>query len=118
MSAELPAPPEAEGLQYSDVPTQLFFDTPKSHAEVAEFFAEKLAEAQWKATTENLIAVDFKKFQIFRNPAMDMLTLELTEVDDKRRVLLRFQSAAEVAEIERRIDEQRERKKKEKEAAN
>jgi hypothetical protein len=46
---------------------------------------------------------------------MDLLELQLTEVDGKSRVLLRFQSAQEVAEIERRIDEER-AKKKEKEA--
>ena len=107
MSAELPAPPEAEGLQYAETPTQIFFETSKSHDEVADYYATRLNEWQWKATTDKPIAVDFKKFQIFRNPTMDMLTLELTQVDGKSRVLLRFQSSAEIEEIERRIKEEK-----------
>jgi hypothetical protein len=110
MSAELPAPPEAEDLRYSDTPTQIFFDTSLTHQEVAEYYAKRLAEWQWKATTEKPIAVDFKKFQIFRNPPMDLLTLELTEVDGKSRVLLRFQTAAEISELERRIEEEKKSK--------
>jgi hypothetical protein len=111
MSVDLPAPSVAEGLQYADQTAQLFFDTPATQPEVVDFYQQTLAKSGWESTTEKPIKIDFKHIMIFRNPQQEMLTLELTEVDDQRRVLLKYQSAAEIAELDRLIKEESERKK-------
>jgi hypothetical protein len=114
MSVDIPAPADTVGLQYTDVNTQLFFDAKASAQDIVGFYRPTLAKAGWKATTEKPIRIDFKDVLIFRNPKKDMLTLEMYDVDGKTRVLLKHQSAAEVAEIERRIDAESERRKAEK----
>ena len=44
----------------------------------------------WKATTENLIKIDFEHLLIFRNPPLDLLELKLTTVDNVTRGELTF----------------------------
>ncbi len=113
MSTDLPAPADTENLQYADTTAQLFFDTRASQRDVAEFYRRTLANAGWEATTENPVQIDFKKLLIFRNPHLDMLTLEMTEVDGKSRILVKHQSAADVAELERQIQAEMEQRKME-----
>ena len=56
---------------------------------------------------DKMVAVDEKPTMIFRNPAKDMLTLSVTGVlRGKLLVSVRFQSAAEIAELDRRIKEE------------
>ena len=114
MSADLPAPAETEQLQYSDGPTQLFFDSKATEQDIVDFYRTTLAKAGWQATTEKPFQIDFKHEMIFRNPQKDMLTLEMRDVDGKTRVLLKHQSAAEVAEIEQQVKAEAERRKAEK----
>jgi hypothetical protein len=114
MSADLPAPAEASNLQYADVTAQLFFDSDATHRELADYYRNSLKSAGWKATTDAPIKIDFKDEMIFRNPEHDMLTLEMTEVESKSRVLLKYQSAAEVAEIEKKVQVEIERRNAEK----
>lgn len=111
MSTDLPAPAETEGLQYADTTAQLFFDTRANQRDVADFYRRALANAGWEATTENPVQIDFKKLLIFRNAQSDMLTLEMTEVDGKSRILVKHQSAGEVAELERQIEAEMEQRK-------
>jgi len=114
MSADLPAPAETEQLQYADHPTQLFFDTKATLEEVVRFYGDVLAKRGFKATTEKPIRVGFRDELIYRNPQKDMLTLQLTEVDGKRRILLRHYTAAEVEEQDRRAKAAIDRKNAEK----
>src|SRR5207247_5928808 len=66
-----------------------------------------LATAGWKSTMDKMVAVDDKPTMIFRNPAKDMLTLSLWgEHNGKLPVSVRFQSAVEIAELDRRIKEE------------
>jgi hypothetical protein len=113
MSADLPAPDDATNLQYADVTRQLFFDSGESQRETADFYRKILKKTGWQATTDTPIQIDFKRELIFRNPGMDMLTLEMTDVEGKTRVLLKLQSAAEVAELERLAKAEIERRKAE-----
>ena len=54
-----------------------------------------------------MIAVDDKPTMIFRNPTKDMLTLSITGMlHSKLLFSVRFQSAAEIAELDRRIKEE------------
>jgi hypothetical protein len=110
MSVDLPAPADTVGLQYTDVNTQLFFDAKTSEQDIVGFYRPTLAKAGWEATTEKPIKIDFKDVLIFRNPKKNMLTLEMYDVDGKTRVLLKHQSSAEAAEIERQIKAESERR--------
>jgi hypothetical protein len=112
LSADLPAPADPINLQYSD--TQLSFDTNAAQKDIADFYRKTLEKSGWKATTDAPIQIDFRHELIFRNPVKDMLTLQFTEVEGKRRILLRWQSAAEVAELERLAKAEIERCKAEK----
>ncbi len=115
MSVEIPAPAETLSLQYADVTAQLLFDTAASSDEIFAFYRKILASAGWEATTEQPFKRDFKQMLIFRNPAKDMLTLETYTVDEKLRVIVKHQSAAEIAEIEQELQAKIERQKQEKE---
>ncbi|MHB8898658.1 MAG: hypothetical protein ACYC6Y_07920 [Thermoguttaceae bacterium] len=120
LSADVPAPADTVQLQYSDSTKEVLFDTKETEETIAAFYRTALAETGWKATTENLIQIDWKKVLIFRNPAMDMLTLEMYPVKDENvlRVTANFDPAVEVAAVEKRLDDQAAaaRKKKDDEA--
>jgi hypothetical protein len=113
MSADLPAPPAASRVQYADSTKELSFDTRASLADVAQYYRTELAKSGWQATTDNPIKIDFRQELIFRNPAMDLLELKLHAADQVTRGTLKFLSAAEVEEIEKRIKEKLEKKKAE-----
>ena len=62
-----------------------------------------------------MIKIGFKDIMIFRNPAKDLLELEVRSVDGSTRGLLKYQTAVEVEAMEKRIKEKMERVKAEKE---
>lgn len=102
LSADIAAMPDAVGLRYSD--SRLDFDTPTSEDAVSEFYRKALAASGWVATMDHILKLDHKGIVIFRNPAKEMLTLELQKetFENKTRVALLHQSAAAVAEQDRR----------------
>ena len=55
LSADLPAPADADSVQYSDQLTQLNLDVPQTPAELATYYQATLAPAGWKSTTEKAI---------------------------------------------------------------
>jgi hypothetical protein len=105
MSADLPAPVEAENLQYSDSTTTVSFDTKQSQDDLAAYYQKALAAAGWKQTTDKPLKIDFRNELIYRNSAKDLLDLQMHDFEGKTRALLKFQTAAEVEEIERRAKE-------------
>lgn len=107
MSADLPAPPEAEDLRYTDQNQELSFETAADKNAIVASYRKILATAKWEPTLDHTIQIDDKDEMIFRNPAKDMLTLTLpSESRGKLLVSLRFQSAAEIAELDRKIKEE------------
>jgi hypothetical protein len=105
ISADIPAPPNVEDLRYGDEPPELTFAAPNQDA-IVDFYRKTLAAAGWKSTMDKIVAVDDKPTMIFRNPAKDMITLSMPYVyGDKLGVSVRFQSAAEIAERDRKIKE-------------
>lgn len=108
LSADLPAPSDTVQLQYADSTKQVLFDTKATEEAIVAFYRDSLGNAGWKATTDNTLKIDWKSVLIFRNAAKDMLTLEMYPIKDENvlRVTLKHQSAAEVAAIEKRLDEQ------------
>jgi hypothetical protein len=113
MSADLPAPPDALSVQYSDSVKQLSFDSPKTMEEVDAYLRQELGLRGWKPTTETPVKIDFRYFVIYRNPEKELIDVTFTNVDGKTRVLARYQTAAEVEEEDRRAKEAAERMAKE-----
>ena len=106
ISSDIPAPPDVEDLRYVDEPPELTFATANQDA-IVDFYRKTLAGAGWKSTMEKMVDVDEKPTMIFRNPAKEMLTLATTGVlGGKLLVSVRFQSATEIAELDRRIKEE------------
>ena len=105
ISADIPAPPDVEELRYGDEPPELTFAAANQDA-IVDFYRKTLAAAGWKSTMDHMVDVDNKPTMIFRNPGKDMITLSMPYVyGDKLGVSVRFQSAAETAELDRRLKE-------------
>ena len=106
ISSDIPAPPNVEGMRYVDEPPELTFATTNQDA-IVDFYRKSLTPAGWKSTMDKMVEVDEKPTMIFRNPAKEMLTLATTGVlRGKLLVSVRFQSAGEIAELDRRIKEE------------
>ena len=107
MSADIPAPQNVEDMRYADEPPELTFETTENQDAIVDFYRKTLAAAGWKSTLDHMLDIDEKPTMIFRNPAKDMLTLANSGVlRDKLLFSVRFQSAAEIAELDRRIKEE------------
>ena len=107
ISADIPAPQGVEDLRYGDEPPELTFGTTQNQDAIVDFYRKTLAAAGWKSTMDQLIDVDEKPTMIFRNPAKDMLTLSMSGArGGMLGVSIRFQSAAEIAELDRKIKEE------------
>jgi len=107
ISADIPAPRDVDDLRYVDEPPELTFATTNQDA-VVDFYRTVLAAAGWKSTMDKMVDVDGKPTMIFRNPAKEMITLSVpySYGGGKLGVSVRFQSAAEIAELDRRIKEE------------
>jgi hypothetical protein len=118
MSADLPAPADAEHVQYSDQLKQLNLNALGTPDEVAAWYQTALAPAGWKSTTEKPVKDGVQSFMIFRNPEMELLNLDMWDLTNEKkvRVTLNHQSAAEVEELERRAKLAIEEQKKKAEA--
>ena len=103
ISADIPAPPNVEDLRYVDMPPELTFETATDQNAIVDFYRKNLAAAGWQSTLDHTVPIDDKPTMIFRNPAKDMLTLSMSAVSrGKLPVSVRFQSAAEIAELDRK----------------
>jgi hypothetical protein len=106
ISADIPAPQGVEDLRYGDEPPELTFETTQNQDVIVDFYRKTLTAAGWKSTMDKMVDVDEKPTMIFRNPGKDMLTLAATGVlRGKLLFSVRFQSAAETAERDRRLKE-------------
>ena len=106
ISADIPAPQGVDDLRYGDEPPELTFGTTQNQDAIVDFYRKTLAAVGWKSTMDKLVDVDEKPTMIFRNPAKDMITLSMPSAyGGKLGVSVRFQSAAEIAELDRKIKE-------------
>ncbi len=126
LSADIPAPANAKQHNYVDMHKSLRFESSDEYADIAKFYQQALGKRGWKPTTENVVTsnegVNRKVgFQVFRNAAKEMITLDLEPQLDKTLVKVAYLTAAEVVEADRKADEQKKRllaeKEKEKAAA-
>jgi len=106
ISSDMPAPQGVDDLRYVDEPPELTFATTNQDA-VVEFYRQALAALGWKSTMEKMEDVDGKPTMIFRNPAKEMITLSVPYDygNGKHGVSVRYQSATELAELNRKMKE-------------
>lgn len=100
LSADLPAPPEATRVDYSDNPTQVYVDMPGSAADAVAFNLQALTAAGWKATTDKPIEDGRVQMLIFRNDAKDMLTLTVRPGEESTNYSLEFLTGEQVAKLD------------------
>ena len=106
ISSDIPPPPNVEELRYVDTPPELTFDTAASQDAVVDFYRKTLAATGWQSTLDHTVPIDDLPTMIFRNPGKDMLTLSMAAGPrGKLHASVRFQSAAEIAELDRKIKE-------------
>ncbi len=103
-SADLPAPATADAttLRYDDANASLHFDTTDRVDDVGAFYRETLGKQNWKPTTDPKGLKEMS--MVFRNPAKEMIMLDVKALKDVTRVNLRYFSAKFVEELDRRID--------------
>jgi hypothetical protein len=124
LSADLPAPPDAERVDYYDALKRVTAYKQDGADALMDFYRAKLPAAGWQATTENPIQDHGKRMLIYRNSAKDMLTLNVYDGNDQvmARATVEHLTAAEVAEIDRQIDIEQEnlaeKRRKEEEERN
>jgi hypothetical protein len=117
-SADLPAPPDATRVDYSENPIQLYVETPGSPTEAFAFNQRTFSAMGWKATTDTPIEEGNVETMNFRNDAKDMLTLTVRPpVEDRpTNYSLEYATGEEVAKREAKIKKLiAERKKKQEE---
>src|SRR5262245_55847109 len=106
ISSDIPAPQGVDDLRYVDEPPELTFATANQDA-VVEFYRKALAALGWKSTMDKMVDVDGGPTMIFRNPAGEMITLSVPYDygSGKLGVSVRYQSAVEIAERDRKMKE-------------
>ncbi len=114
ISADLPAPANvnANSLRYFDQERTLTFDTTDKVDNVATFYRETLGKQGWKPVTDPKGVAEMTVF--FRNPAKEMIMLKVKGRKSPTRVTVRYYTAAEMTELDRKMKEGDERKEKEK----
>lgn len=109
LSADLPVPPGAPDARYNDGDTTMRFDWPSEDGKpVTDFYKTELTKLGWKPTSEKPITDSSKKtaFQIYRNAAGDMISVDLEQFSGIERVKVQHFTKVEVDELDRRATEQ------------
>lgn len=110
LSADLPMPTDYEDPRYDDSQKQVSFDCPEEDiAKVTEFYTQALTKQGWKPTADPT-RIDDQTFVIYRNQASDMIELEFYHFRDICRVSVAHSTALEVAELERQMKEEAQRR--------
>jgi hypothetical protein len=104
MAADFPSLTDVQGLQYSDNPTQLSFESSKDREHWVEYLRNALAEQGWEPTTDNPVKISFKERWIFRNSREESMELEFTQRENQTRVRMIFQNAALNQALEKKAD--------------
>lgn len=111
LPADLPVPPEAQGVDYATSLKRLDFTTSTAPEAVMEFY--RTSVPGWTTRMNEARQEDANQVLAFRNAQNDLIVLSLTsDSSGGTRATLEFQSAEEIAEMNRRLDAQAEAYKK------
>jgi hypothetical protein len=108
MSADIPAPPDAEQLAYTESQRKLAYYTSAPKESVSGFYKEALAKTGWTANKDEWFQQDGKDVMVFRNAGQDMLWMELHARGGRNEVSLAYQTGADIAAMNKKLDEQAE----------
>ncbi len=106
LSVDLPAPSKFVTLQYDDSTGRMLVDCEQSKEEVIAYFKTALGETQWKPTTENTVRIDYEDYLIFRNAKKEMIEIKFREVEGKTRADVKYQTAKQFADDEKKANAQ------------
>jgi hypothetical protein len=107
MSADLPCPPEIADPRYADPLKRLSFEGQLSQDKILKFYQEELPKLSWKSSRAESVMIDDKEVFTWRNPNNDLLTLSFWKGNGGfLRVYVEVQTAAEIAEMNRKLDAQ------------
>lgn len=96
MSADLPVPPDALGVQYVDTLRRVTFETAGASEAVFAYYKPVLAKTGWKPNRDEVYNIDNKDEMVFRN-GDGVLFLEVQkEYQGKRKVMLSYTTVAEM----------------------
>jgi hypothetical protein len=98
LSTDIPAPEDAEQVQYSDLTSHLSFQSPGGADEIVNFYRESLGKRGWKASSEKPVKVNTKQILIFLNEEQDLIELSMAPTGDRTQVDLRHRSEQQIAE--------------------
>lgn len=110
MPADLPAPADAKELQFTPMFKTLSLQTAMDYEAVGKFYQTELGKKGWKSTAPEVSVSDDDFGQsvglmVFRNPAEDMITLNLKKIEEVTDVTVKHQTKAEWKEEEERAKE-------------
>ncbi|MCA9040330.1 MAG: hypothetical protein KDA65_08295 [Planctomycetaceae bacterium] len=104
LSSALPVPEKFKRLAYADITTTIDGDCELSEDELFDWYRKALEDRGAKATTEEPVKIDFRRFLIFRSPSHELIELECHTVNDLTRFQLSYKTAAEAQEEDQRAD--------------
>ncbi len=110
LSADVPALPNAKEIEFDDAQKKLNFKTTESFDNVAKSYKQRLAKDGWTPETDELYRSKFGDDRSFgelrfKNKAKDSLLLQLTEEDGATKVRLSLRTVADLAALEKNLQE-------------
>jgi hypothetical protein len=102
MSADLPVPPDALGVQYVDMLRRISFETTGAGEAVFAWYKPVFAKDGWKPNRDEVLHVDDKDEMIFRNGDGVIFLDVHKEYQGKRKVMLSYTTVAEIEEVGQR----------------
>lgn len=107
MTGDLPAPPDAQEVRYRDSRQELTFQTVADRDAILAYYKERLAKTGWKPNRDEPYRIDDYDEMVFRTAGGDVIFLKVKpEYQGKRNVSLGFLSAEDVAEMDKKADEE------------
>lgn len=113
MSADLPAPELAEGLDYDEHLMRLMFESKQPTEEVVGFYRDALAKLGWEPATDKPVQDGKSSWLYFNSKPQGRVSLQVVDSDEARRVELVRQTPEQIAEEERLIAEAKKKPKPE-----
>lgn len=116
LQSDLPLPPLARDARYDDTQATLRFDcAPDEIAAVYDHYRQSLQPAGWKPTTDEAVTDAEKRteFMVFRNPAGDLISVDLLTYNDVVNVKAQFYTAEEVQRMDELAKQQAVRQREE-----
>ena len=102
LPGDLPVPPNADDVRYSETRQEVTFATHSEKEEIVAFYARKLAGSNWKQNDERLLRVDDYDQMVFRSPAGEAIFLKIKLArQGKRNVSLSYLSVEDIEDLKK-----------------